>query len=195
MSYFLVEECCVCMEGKPEVIFNPCLHKCCCKACNEQIQKAKLHCPMCRGPIEEVVEHAEVVITEVPQEVWDDFQTQHKKEYVARFAARANALFVGNSALARAARTMATDALDQRRMETLGGERCMSKGKHTELQDGKLVVTYKVGRKTRREEYDVEDGEAVPGSEEEEDLELAIHDPKMFWLRIHNNNKNKKLKV
>lgn len=68
----------------------------------------------------------------------------------------------------------------------------MSKGKQTELRDGKLVVTYKVGRKTRREEYDVEDGEAVPGSEEEEDLELAIHDPKMFWLRVH---KNKKLKV
>jgi hypothetical protein len=51
-----------------------------------------------------VVEHSEVVITEVPQEVWEDFQNNHRKQYVARFAARANALFVGNSALARAAR-------------------------------------------------------------------------------------------
>lgn len=192
MNCFPLEECCVCLEGKPEVIFNPCLHKCCCNTCNEQIQKAKLECPLCRSPIESVVEHSEVVITEVPKEVWEDFQNNHRKQYVARFAARANALFVGNSALARAARTMATDALDERRKETEGGERCMSKNKTTDLQDGKLVVTYKVGRKTRREEYDIEDGEVVPGSDEE-DLELATHNPKMYWLRLH--NKNKKLKV
>ena len=39
------EECCVCMDDKPDVVFYQCGHQCCHQACGVTLTK----CPLCRS--------------------------------------------------------------------------------------------------------------------------------------------------
>jgi hypothetical protein len=67
----------------------------------------------------------------------------------------------------------------------------MGKQKTTEEKDGRLHVSYKVGRKTFREDYEVVTD--VPDEfADKEDLELAIEHPEYYWTRFHNNKKKLK---
>ena len=45
------EDCIVCWSAAPCVIFQPCGHLCCCKACAQPVVAAGALCPMCRGPV------------------------------------------------------------------------------------------------------------------------------------------------
>ena len=44
-------ECVVCMDQMREIIFLPCTHLACCKACSEEINKDNNQCPICRTKI------------------------------------------------------------------------------------------------------------------------------------------------
>lgn len=45
-------ECVICMEYKPQVVFVPCGHMCCCQIC---CKKDISSCPMCRSDIERII--------------------------------------------------------------------------------------------------------------------------------------------
>jgi hypothetical protein len=185
---FRETDCVICLDNPSTEIFEPCRHMCTCKGCSEKIQEAKLECPLCRGKIISIIVDNQLV-AKIHKDDWEDFQ-RRKDKYVAKFSAKTNALFKGNSEQARAVRKFATSELEQRYKETKGGEICMAKGKKTEEEDGRLKVEYKVGRKTFREDYPLSD---IPEDlEQKEDLELATDYPDVYWLKWH---KNKKMKI
>jgi len=49
MSDFL---CCICLNAKREVVFNPCQHHVTCGNCCVQLLKKKSACPICRTTVE-----------------------------------------------------------------------------------------------------------------------------------------------
>jgi hypothetical protein len=151
-----------------------------------------MSCPLDRGKISAITEWSpEVAVTPAPILEQDvvEFKTKRREIYVK--VAR-NAGYLGGSAQAKAVGRHICNELEQRQKETKGGERCMAKQKVTEEKDGRLHVSYKVGRKTFREDY-----EAISALPEEfaakEDLELATEHPEYYWTRLHNNKK--KIKV
>ena len=44
------EQCVICLDDKPNILFNPCLHVCVCFQCDEV--KLLKDCPYCRKNIE-----------------------------------------------------------------------------------------------------------------------------------------------
>jgi hypothetical protein len=48
LQVFEVNECVICLEGKPDQIFIPCAHLCTCSACYQQLKMNKPCCPLCR---------------------------------------------------------------------------------------------------------------------------------------------------
>lgn len=44
-------QCCVCMENKKCVLFEPCKHIVSCNNCSKNIGRKKNQCPLCREPI------------------------------------------------------------------------------------------------------------------------------------------------
>ena len=48
------EQCCVCLDNKKDVLFEPCLHLCVCVECARNLQgnEKKPKCPKCRSEIE-----------------------------------------------------------------------------------------------------------------------------------------------
>ena len=49
------KECVVCMDAARTHLFVPCGHQCVCAACAETLRRGKRPCPMCRGPIRDVI--------------------------------------------------------------------------------------------------------------------------------------------
>jgi len=49
-----VVPCCVCLHARPSVAILPCRHLCLCKSCHRKLRSAT--CPLCRGPVNEIVE-------------------------------------------------------------------------------------------------------------------------------------------
>ena len=188
-SKFEEVDCVICLDKQPTKIIDPCRHKCLCDDCSTKVEQAKLECPLCRQPILSIIEDDNQLIAKVHKEDWENFQ-RRKKDYVARFGAKGNALFKGNSKQARAVKRFATSELEQRYKETKGTEIYTAKGKKTEEEDGRLKVEYKVGRKTFKEDYPL--GDIPEELEDKEDLELATEHPEVYWLRWH---KNKKMKI
>lgn len=49
------QACCVCLERKPDICFDPCHHAICCRACSralfEQGARSKTLCPLCQAEI------------------------------------------------------------------------------------------------------------------------------------------------
>jgi len=51
---YTAEDCIICLDEKPSVVFGPCGHSCMCTVCLEQMQKIKQQakqCPLCRRNI------------------------------------------------------------------------------------------------------------------------------------------------
>lgn len=188
---FQLAECVICLETKPNYIITPCNHMCLCATCSETLLKLNMSCPLDRGEISAITEWSPEAVTPAPILEQDvvEFKTKRRENYVK--VAR-NAGYLGGSAQAKAVGRHICNELEQRQKETKGGERCMAKQKETEEKDGRLHVSYKVGRKTFREDY-----EAISALPEEfaakEDLELATEHPEYYWTRLHNNKK--KIKV
>ena len=44
-------ECCICMDARRQLVFLPCGHVCCCRACGEPIAV----CPLCRVQIDQKI--------------------------------------------------------------------------------------------------------------------------------------------
>ena len=58
-----VYECCVCLERPKDVVLSPCAHQCLCGTCARRIAAGPRNarkCPVCRTPIEQIVEIAQV---------------------------------------------------------------------------------------------------------------------------------------
>ena len=50
---YKLEQCVICLDNKPNILYNPCLHYCVCSQCGD---KGKFeNCPYCREGIEECV--------------------------------------------------------------------------------------------------------------------------------------------
>lgn len=145
------------------------------------IKQADLTCPICRAVITIVMDDNPVVL--ITKEEWDAFQ-KNKKEYTGKFRVRGNAFFVGsNSKKAKEIAKMACSELEQRYLERRGSEMCMSKQKKVEEKDGRLFVSYKVGRKTHEMEMPLY--EIPEDMKDMEDLELATHYPELYWIRYY----------
>ena len=54
---FEVNECVICLEGKPDQIFIPCAHLCCCSDCWTGLRTTKQACPLCRSKIATAMKH------------------------------------------------------------------------------------------------------------------------------------------
>lgn len=46
INIYKVEECVICLDNDPNIIFLPCGHQCCCNLCYEQLKDKK--CLLCR---------------------------------------------------------------------------------------------------------------------------------------------------
>lgn len=54
-TIFESEECVVCLDAPPGIVFCPCGHYVCCEECSSHLLKTKGGCPMCRGVIKQHV--------------------------------------------------------------------------------------------------------------------------------------------
>jgi hypothetical protein len=188
VSFFL-EECVICLETPPCQIILPCRHICVCEKCAKTVLELKMGCPLDRGEVTEITlwEPDKVDPAPILEEDVVEFKEKRRENYVR--VAR-NAGYLGGSAQAKAVGRYICNELEQRQRETKGGERCMAKQKVTEEKDGRLHVSYKVGRKTFREDYEAI-SEIPAEFAAKEDLELAIEYPEYYWTRFH-NKKNRK---
>lgn len=103
--------------------------------------------------------------------------------------ARRDAGYVGRSKLARSVVSAIGDEMEQRRLETRGGERAMTPFSKVEFDatGDELVVKYKAGRKKHEERGPLLSWEDAVAELHEADaplepLELAIHFPHHYWL-------------
>ena len=183
---FSSEECVICLDSPPTQVFHACMHVCTCLKCCGEVQKAKLHCPLCRQGIEYVSVVLDVAITPSKEEL-DAFRA-YKPEYMGLLKKRCteNAGFVGKSKLARSVAREFGDEMEQRVKESAGGDRCMGKKFQFNLDADELKVEFKMGRRTIRESYQyVEDWkteltEALAGDTISA-LDVAIHYPELYW--------------
>jgi hypothetical protein len=187
---FTLVECVICLDAKPTHIITPCRHVCFCGTCAKTVLDLKMTCPLDRGDIAAITPWESGVVTPAVIREQDvvEFKEKRRENYVK--VAR-NAGYLGGSAQARAVGKYICNELEQRQKETKGGERCMAKQKVTEEKDGRLHVSYKVGRKTFREDYEAI-SEVPAEFAAKEDLELAIEYPEYYWTRFHDNKKKRK---
>lgn len=57
LKVYPVEECVICMASKPDTIFFPCGHLCCCSDCYGHLKKSSYSscsCPLCRRKVEQI---------------------------------------------------------------------------------------------------------------------------------------------
>lgn len=195
MKVFTIdEECVFCMERDPISIFRPCGHKCCCSECTTQIRDANMNCPLCRSAIDNVMEYqldgCDVVEPAAPALL----QNFNRSEFIERLRAShtSNAAFAGKSKFARSVSRAIGSELEERQMQTQGGERVMAKRStiQFEISNGDtLEVEYKVGRKVKHESYrlwpSLEEIREECSSAHDDALDLASFYPELYWNLYH----------
>ena len=65
-------ECCVCLEAPKDCVLSPCAHQCMCSTCARRIAAGPprtRRCPVCRTPIEQIIEIAQVTPSAPPAEI------------------------------------------------------------------------------------------------------------------------------
>ncbi len=50
-AIFAAEECVICLDKQPNIIFDSCRHKICCEECSNHVRA----CPYCRRPIKKKI--------------------------------------------------------------------------------------------------------------------------------------------
>lgn len=190
MNKFSAEECVVCMDCSVQVTFSPCRHNCVCEACYQQIERAKMDCPLCRAPIEGLTQE---VATLTLKEHVEAFQAR-REEYVGKLRAKKahNAMFKGNGKLARYAAAEISNHMERLQRENEGLARFGGfRIKYEHDQDeGLLRITYKVEgkRKLLKETAPYLDWEDLRAEVKDMDvtasdmIELATDYPAIFWL-------------
>jgi Zinc finger, C3HC4 type (RING finger) len=149
---FSSDECVICLEAPPTQVFHDCNHLCTCTKCCDQVQKAKLHCPLCRRDILSISTFVDVAILPTVKDL-ENWQV-YKSEYVAKLkGCSSNAGFLGKSKLARSVAREFGDEMEQRVKESAGGDRCMGKKYQFTREDDNLNAEFKMGRRTIRESY------------------------------------------
>ena len=149
---FSSDECVICLEAPPTHVFHDCQHLCTCAKCCDQVQKAKLHCPLCRRDILSISTFVDVAILPSVGELmnWQIY----KSVYVAKLkGCSSNAGFLGNTKLNRSVNRECVDEMEQREKESAGGDRCMGKKYEFTREGDNLNVVFKMGRRTVRESY------------------------------------------
>lgn len=198
IQIFKTEDCVICLDLKPSRIFNPCHHQCCCANCTQEIQNTNMPCPLCREDILNTID-----AEEIPVQVLHVIPDFDRNEYLSKLRVSKTAGWKGNSKFARSVNRSIVSELEQRRMETKGGERCMAKGVEIVRDGDKLVVNYKVGRKKHNEVVewmDIEEVKAALAGESLDVLQCAIWHPEFYWcFKYHGkvediltNNKRRK---
>lgn len=198
---FECDECVVCLEDgvRPDALFAPCRHRCCCTVCAQLVEKARQPCPLCRVPIADVYyykDHAAAAdhIVPVDATVVAAFKAERRDEYVKRLKApvTGDACFRGKGKLARSVASAVGSEMEQRQRETAGTERVMAKQStivyREDVPAASLVVDYKVGRAKRCEDYplmtlqEARDGlvECL-GGDKVSALDVATHYPDFYW--------------
>ena len=53
---YTADECVICLDEKPNIVFGPCGHSCMCNTCCEQMKKIQQskQCPLCRRAISNI---------------------------------------------------------------------------------------------------------------------------------------------
>jgi hypothetical protein len=54
ITVYEVNECVICLDSKPEKVFYPCGHQCCCNACIIGLRNSTNKCPLCRRNIDSI---------------------------------------------------------------------------------------------------------------------------------------------
>jgi hypothetical protein len=184
-TVFSSDECVICLGESATITFIPCMHRCTCKTCADQVKSANLFCPLCRGTIETMQEHCEAALLPSRKEL-DSFDRDEYKRLLTRSHTK-NACFTGKSKQARAVSRHVGNEMEQRQLENAGTDRYGGKD-YTFTVDGDLfTVTYKVKgkRKPLIETYAFirsweEVLEQLPTPEDP--MEIATYYPEFFWL-------------
>jgi hypothetical protein len=180
IQIFKTEDCVICLDLKPSCVFNPCHHLCCCAACTQEIQSARMPCPLCREDISKISKEEEY------------FQTLHvlsdnfdREAYISKLRVAKNTGWKGNSKFARSVNRSIVDELEKRQLETKGGERMMAKAIEI-IRDGD-----KVGRKKYNEVFkwiSLDEAKLALEGESLDALECAIWYPEIYWCFKHHGN-------
>ena len=55
LKIFDAGDCVICLSSPSCIVFIPCAHQCVCSECNNQLQKVKKSCPVCRETIQQAI--------------------------------------------------------------------------------------------------------------------------------------------
>jgi hypothetical protein len=99
------------------------------------------------------------------------------------------------SKFARKVGSMIGDELEIRRLETIGGERCMSKKVTHRIEGNLLHISYKIGRKFYKETFDYCESKQLDkelrehfGSTPPSMVTLATYSPGYYWMLYYHTN-------
>lgn len=200
MEVFIVDECVICLDVVPNRTFAPCGHMCCCESCAEEIETAKMPCPLCRSNITSVLVYTldQDAVEAAPEEVVENFKQNERADYVKRLrpSHARNAAFVGKNKFSKSVSGAIGDELEKRQMETRGTERVMTKPSAVVFEtigDHTLVVKYKIGRKTWEESQALMELDDIrrdfrqtePEELPTDNVDLATWYPDYYWNIYH----------
>ncbi len=201
MNIFTTDECVLCLDAMPTILFAPCNHVCACGECAGLVLAAALACPMCRQVIAQhrvaMTLEGDDVIVPVESAIVAEFKQERRKNYVecmGRAKHTANAAFKGKSKFARSVSSAIGNELERRRAENTGTERVQAPNKKVAFErvgEDTLVVTWKVTRKPIVEshpymELDAALADLAADGEAISTLDLATWWPEYYWnIRHH----------
>lgn len=198
MNIFTSDECVICLDSAPYYIFAPCGHSCCCAKCGQEVEDAKMPCPLCMSQIERMLNYLleDDKMEPAPVEQVSAFKEKERTEYLKRMRVVHT---MSKSKFCRSVSAAIGNELEQRRKETQGGERCMAKSVEFKVvADFTLLVTYKVGRRQVKESYALMELDAIRREMQTTDpddlpscaLDMATYYPEYYWnIAYHTDRK------
>lgn len=195
---FVSNDCVVCMDSDSARIFLPCKHKCCCSGCSSKIVQAKMDCPLCRSPIDKIMDADAIEVTAAQLKIFQGYKT----EYLSKLQCSSNAGYTGKSRLARSVGREMGDTMEKLEMERKGSERYTCSNVLFSFvgdeNDKTMDIAWKVGRKLCQDSVaflNWHDANEMFCDEMSGDtitvLDMASFYPEYYWLwRYHNNNSN-----
>jgi len=196
------EECVICFVPSNEqvmAVFVPCRHRCVCGPCSELVTKSRQPCPLCRTDISDSLVYRDKVaagdvVEPIPATQVETFKAEHHEEYVKKLRTphTGDACFKGKGKLARSVANEVVSEMEQRKLETLGSERYMSKKTSfvvtSDSNDEQVRIDWKAGRAKRQDTFPKMTLEEARSGLEEclagdrvTGLEVATHYPEYYW--------------
>jgi len=195
-SIFIGQVCVVCLDGTKSLndTLEPCMHQYMCDECTDMVVAAKMACPLCRSPIDEVSYNPTHLRRTADLAAEKKFMEQWRAQYLddlnkARGSKSATG-WKGNGKLAASIKDSITDAMEEAAAATAGTERMLAASKKaTTITVNEQSRYFTVGIKNWTHVYhylSMEDlQEMVTGMEPMTEHELASWMPQVFWLLVH----------